>query len=411
MSKSNTVEFYCCLLLLLITAASCSDRRNRGDTAIALPPLEDVHTLETSFDWTDVPEDFILARPGGIAIDMNGEILILDEDYIKVFDINGVPKRLMGGPGEGPGEFQSVRILWCSPDGYYTVFGGTFGYTAHFFRPDHTYINRVNYMSYRPFQEIMHAQDLRPSRPEVVYNLGEHDRVYSIDSQHIDRNRPGYKKVFLFHESPDSLSLIAEYQQTNYVRSERSGMSMPFLGRLLVVALSRGRIAYSHTWLDKAIGEESSTYTIVIYDTGTRQKTTIVHPFKPKEINWEVPAISEEYRDSSPDGARSLEEVNKLAKERCDEHVYLAPLTTLLVDRNYLLAYLDHPRSDFEPGEIHLYQVDIFDVEDGSYVSSAYLPYGTVLHDGYLYGLHYSPDEGSNVVRYSIDQQIYRRRR
>ena len=344
MSRKRFIGFWLCILFAGSSISSCSGGGNRGEMTIAQPPMENVHTQLASFEWNDVPEDFILVRPGGITIDSNNEILILDEDYIKVFDIDGNPVRLMGGPGEGPGEFQNVRSLSSSPNGFYTVFGGRFGFTAHYFRPDHTYINRVNYMSSQPFSEILAAQDLRPARPEFVYNLGENDRVYSIDSQHVDRSKREEKKVFLFHDSPDSLSLIAEYQQTNMVWGERIGMSMPFLGKLVVVPLPSGRIAYSHTWFDKTIGEDYSRYTITIYDIGSKQKTVIEHPFVPINNDWEIPEINEEYRTSSPDGARDQEEVYKLLKVRCDEHVYLAPVRNLLVDNNYLLVYLDKPR-------------------------------------------------------------------
>ncbi len=410
MKYSMTARPLAILLICVFVTAGCSRSGSRGGEVEVFPPLENVHSLLPAFEWDDVHEDYILVRPGGLAVDRNKEILILDEDYLKVFDLDGNPLRLMGGPGSGPGEFERVRSLWYSPDAYYTVFGGTFGFTAHFFRPDHSYIERVNHMSSPLYQDLMQAQDLRPQRPEVVLNLNETDRIYSIDSQHIDREQRNFQKVFLFHDSPDSLRLIVEYRQTNMVWGERMGSSTPTLGHLLLIALPRGRIAYTHTWHDQSSGEERSIYTIHVLDPVTGDGYTIEHPFVPIEHDYKIRELDEEYRARNPEQARDMVEVSRMLKERHDEHMFLAPLSNLLISEDYLLAYHARNRGDYQEGEEYLFHVDIFEIENGQYVNSAMLPYGNFIHDGILYGLTFSPDEGSTVKRISIDPVIYRRR-
>ena len=166
--------------LAIVALASCSGGGEGGSSLTqSSPPLEDILTLELSFGSDNVPEDFMLVRPRGLAVDNNGDIMVIDEDYVKVYSSEGKPTALLGGQGEGPGEFNRVSDIWYSPNGYYTVFGGQFGFTAHFFRPDRSYINRVNYMSSRPFLDILAEKNLRPQRPELVFNIGEDERVYS----------------------------------------------------------------------------------------------------------------------------------------------------------------------------------------------------------------------------------------
>jgi len=348
-----------------------------------------------------------MVRPGGLGIDQNGELLVLDEDYLKVFDLDGNPLRLMGGPGSGPGEFERVRSLWPGSDGYYTVFGGQFGFTAHYFRPDHSYIERVNHMSTSIYQDITLKQDLRAQRPEMVLCLNETDRVYSVDSRHIDREQREFQKVFLFYDAPDSLHLVTDYQQTNMVWGEMMGSSVPTLGRLLLVALPGGRIAWTHTWHDHAFSEARSTYSIHVFEPAGGDGFTIEHPFTPIEHDYQEREVSEAMRTRNPEQARDMAEVNRMLKERHDEHGYLAPVSTLLVCENYLLVYHARNIGDYQPGEVYLFQVDIFKTGTGEYVNSAWLPNGICIHDGILYGLTYSPDEGSTVQRYSIDPAIF----
>lgn len=166
---------YLCLLFLMVVG--CMRTGERG-TGTSREPLHDIITLELTFGAENVSEDFLLVRPWyqGIAIDLAGDVLVVDEDFIKVFDSAGNEQKLLGGPGEGPGEFSRARNIWMSPEGYYTVFGGQFGFTANYFRPDHSYIERVNYMSTRPFMGIMDANDFIPERPEFIFCLGETER-------------------------------------------------------------------------------------------------------------------------------------------------------------------------------------------------------------------------------------------
>ena len=68
--------------------------------------LSDVLQLELTFGDKDLPDEYLLARPGGIAVNDNGDILVVDENRVKVYSNNGREKSIIGGPGEGPGYFE-----------------------------------------------------------------------------------------------------------------------------------------------------------------------------------------------------------------------------------------------------------------------------------------------------------------
>ena len=87
------------LLLPLMVSACGSPNDRRSETRA--DPLADVLTLELVFGAEDLDEAYILARPGleGVGIDIEGNILVVDEAYVKVFGPDGSPRQLLGGSG------------------------------------------------------------------------------------------------------------------------------------------------------------------------------------------------------------------------------------------------------------------------------------------------------------------------
>ncbi|MCK4783035.1 MAG: hypothetical protein KAV87_04740 [Desulfobacteraceae bacterium] len=122
------------VIIPLFAFASCSrDQINERDET---EPLKDVVSFESSFGSENLPDDYLLVNPytRGLEVNLKGEVLIADENWIKIFSSNGQPITRFGGEGEGPGEFRRARDLYLSPNDYLSVFG--FGYTANYFRPD-----------------------------------------------------------------------------------------------------------------------------------------------------------------------------------------------------------------------------------------------------------------------------------
>ena len=72
-------------------------------------------------DDVSVPQEYLLVMPRFPAVKNNGDILIPDEFKIKVFDSSLKPKKIFGGQGQGPGEFEFATALRLAPNGYLTV--------------------------------------------------------------------------------------------------------------------------------------------------------------------------------------------------------------------------------------------------------------------------------------------------
>ena len=298
--------------------------------------------LELTFGAGDIDEEYILARPDpdGVGVDAEGNILVVDEDYVKVFDSNGLPKSLLGGTGQGPGRLTGPRNLWMSPSGYFTVFDRR---TANYFRPDHSWFDRVNFGSTRPFLDIMAANQLLPLVPEVVYCLGESEWVYAIDSRDRDPEKRSRKEIYLFYQDSDSLRVIVQYPQSNWIYTPPgSYMVMPSLGMLLVTPLSGNRIVYLHTYHDSEITAEGVSYRLTILDLDSMQTSYLDHrdpTYTPSELWWEPMTYSEEYRERNPEHWRRLQLQNETIGAVIAERKYGSPISHLCTDDRFIFAF------------------------------------------------------------------------
>ena len=60
--------------------------------------------LITQFGDKNLPEDYILGSPSGMAVDNFGNILVTDDYKLKIYTPEGKPKMILGGKGQGPEE-------------------------------------------------------------------------------------------------------------------------------------------------------------------------------------------------------------------------------------------------------------------------------------------------------------------
>lgn len=91
-----------------------------GETVVVRNPKTPVHTgpalgLREDFalGGKDAPEAAALGMPMDLALDASGMLYVTDgkERLIKVFDATGKFVRIVGRPGQGPGEFQFPRYI------------------------------------------------------------------------------------------------------------------------------------------------------------------------------------------------------------------------------------------------------------------------------------------------------------
>ena len=371
-------------------------------TAEIPPALSDVCTLELTFGDEEglLKDEFLLAIPSGIAVNDQNDILVVDENYVKVYDENGIGKTIFGGRGQGPGEFQRAVRIWISPEGYITVFGGRTLTNAHYFRPDYSFINRVDYWLYKPYRTLLDLNSPVERNFQFAYAVDASSQIFSVSFRGKDMNNRDRNEIFLFYDTVDTLNMLVKYARTNRVPD--TGSTISFLGVLHVALLPGNRVVYIHPFQDSQISETEAIYTITIQSLDNLDKSFITHRYSPVKIDWEPFEYTEDYKKNYPDQYRRERENEKKKEKYLAERKYKASLQRIVTDNNYIFAFTYYQNNDE-------FLADVFDGDTGKYLNSAFLPlgYGTVIKNGYAYRIA-TNEEGFYIVeKYKIDPTVY----
>jgi len=366
-------------------------------TAEMQTPLTDVLTLELSFGAEEerLKSEFLLAIPYGIAGNDDGDIFVTDENKVKIFNADGEEKMILGGEGQGPGEFIAVHNPFTSPTGFLTVNFGYDGNSFNIYSPDYKFVKKLNFRNLPSNSEIKK----RYSYSGIVFlysqffltkfvSINEEERVYTANAW--KRKSDNTRQMFdiLVYDKPDTTLLLAEYTATR--------ISSSFGGELLFVVLPDRRILYTHTGHDRIIESDKSTYILHVFSMDNYTTSNIRNTYTPVEIPKSQMEGWEEF----------LEEMR--IENFFKENKYYASLQKLLIDEYTLFALTN---KNNEKDEI---LTDVFDLQTGTYLKSIYLPScfnyrfeEIVIKKGYAYVINKN-EEGFNVIeKYKIDPAVY----
>lgn len=348
------------VLWLAILLTACSG--GGPDTQPGDVTLDDPLVEEAVLTFEEVPEEYLLVRPlwQSLAVEADGDLLVVDEDYVKVYAPDGSPKERFGGPGSGPGELERVRSIWIGPKGHITLFGGGFGFTAHYFQPDYTFMERVNYMSAPPYADHLDTLGLQGQRPQVIYRLDEQRLLYVIRSVDQDRTQREHQELSLFLQEGEQVREIARYPDTSMIYGERISLGFSYLGQLLVVPLGPDRIAYTHSAVDRDMESDPPAYIIHLLELASDEHRAIRRTYRPQPVDYEVREYSEEFQQRSPEQYRMQMEMEKKAVAYFEQHPYMVGLSDLLADGQTLFAFT------FTRDDSSRALVDVFDTRPGN---------------------------------------------
>jgi len=372
------------------------------------PPLTNAATLELTFSGEESGNDFILVRPitNCIAVDNKNNILVIDEDYVKIFDAAGKGIKRFGGTGQGPGEMINALSIWMSPEGYISVYGGRTGDLVNYFKPDYSFITQMDfYLNRSKFAVHTDPLNLSLVGPEIVYCLNKNEQIYSVDAGHKGTSSTERKNdILLFLEKPDTLILLLHYPQTNSVRTSGMGKINPKWGSLRFCVLPQNRIAYIHTQVDTKIENNQYYYTITVLSLNNSKKQYITHHYTPTPIKWTGGIqLSEVLKTSNPQLYEMRVELNKAEEKFIKERKFNASLISLIADKNFIFAYTQTTNDKSES------LVDVFDATTGVYIGSAYLPLFTDIKNGYGYKMNnfIAEKDYPKVEKYRISPAVY----
>jgi len=398
------------LMAIIIVFFSCSK-----ESAFRVPDqriIENARTFELSFGNDEKSGDFLLAEPSlhdCMGVDKEGNLMVVDENRIKVFDINGKPLKIIGRPGEGPGEFNSVDWIQVSPDGFYCVYGGLYNDQIHLFKPDNSFIKKLIFSTSQNYNDILEKNNMRRTRrPNKTFFLNEGKLLYIIDA--IDRDKgPWPSKTYLFYENPDTTIMITSYPKTNIIQLAASSLYVPDnLGIFCCSLLPENRIVYIHSYVDTKISENSALYTLTILSLNNLEKSYIIHSYIPQKLKKSPMQYPNEYLKTNKNAANEMKKHNEIINEVIAKRKYSASLSKILTDGDYIFAFT------YQKKDSLTVLTDVFDSRTGEYTASVYIPYDIcVIKNGYAYKINNFIKKNTFplVEKYKINPAVYETKR
>ena len=397
--------FLCCIVLAFIY---CSGENNTT-SQVNSEPIPDAVIFVSSFGDDDKSAEFLLAKPKSIDVDNDRNVYILDEDQIKIYDDNGKPIKVVGGRGNGPGEFNNATNATVSNLGYISVLTSN---KYSFFSPDHTFIDEVHYKREGFLAEKKENEELEVLTINNIERLDENRSILFLFSakSRFAEEEGGEKLVYLSMGNNDFLELLTfpiDFIYTSFTQKSWSGMGailaeLPYLGTFLYDVVDKDHIAYSNTSKSVSV-DEMGSYSITLLNLSDNSEKIIQHPFEPVEIAGDdkLGFNSNNEEMNSRDDYKAM-----LARVRKDITVrkYYTPLQKIISDRNYLFAFT------YKTNDKEEILADVFDIATGRYISSTYFPIlPDKIRNGKAFILLTPKDDFAKVDIYRIDDKVYGR--
>ena len=371
-----------------------------SDLSNSKEPLTNVLTLEFSFGDTGLPDKYLLAQPTGLQVAENGDIIVGDERSLKIFDSKGNPKQIVGGLGEGPGEFGRSYSTTLSETGYITVatIGGSGSYNL--FGPDYEFVERVN-LANAKHKSVMAEYNWSRLLYNRIYSYSPDERV--IRTQAWVTFTGGLNNGWtVIHETPEESSVLAVSQDYMY---DAGGFNTILFeaGLLLMQPISNRRIVYSNSAEDKFTRDGESFYKIYIYDLSTQETMEIERSYVPFAFPDSVINPPLEYPENLSDESRNRrDERNRIRSDKLRELEFYPAIRQIKSDNNFIFVNT----FNYKPGEGYL--IEVFDADRREYRSSFYIPFDNyTIKNRMLYHLKTSRNDFPVIEVFSINPKVY----
>ena len=409
------------ILLVSLLISACSSGQPAG-SQYEIPFVGSALRFELSFGDEGLPEEFLLAEPKGLAVKDNGDILVADEHYLKIYDARGVPKERLGGEGQGPGEFQESQDILLSPTGFFAA-GNSFS-QFNLYSPDNAFLTKYNGSADPLLREYCLEEGLTFSYVTQLCPLDGDRRIYHVFGR--NRDLPGRFPIFkyLVYSEGTSLAELVKHHSRAYVLNQNGGSSSSaYLGEFHWGVLGENRIVFAQTHHENAGDGPGSLYILNIRDLADGSASRIEVGYEPMVLPQNLKEIkTKHFREINltieppPELQAVLNEARFLpafkALRTDGDFVFLFKFNLLneALEQNLEDAEMngeeiaDGIYSRFEP-----YAVDIVSVSSGRLVARAeFTCIPDVIKKGRAYRLYKCSDAFPKVECFRIDPAVYR---
>lgn len=359
-------------------------------------PLTDVLTLEMTIGSEKLPDKYLLVHPSEVCVNNDGDIYIADEKKIKVFDYSGKPKTILGGPGQGPGEFgpESVSFSFTiSPQGYITeMHKQMINIFYNIFRQDHSLMESRASFDNPLFNKYREELKKGWTSFTTLIALDESHFVYSTYGP-ID----GSRRYTLDYVKPEDDITVASH------KIEWGRTIVPDVSFFFWELLSDEKLVYTCSETDVVMNDNNAEYILNLFSLETGRTSKMSHFFIPGEY---PEAYKEEILNRFKDEAERMrlpvDERTPAAKETLKKTRFKAPISGLLTDGVYIFVFRTTKNKS---GEI---MTDVFDSNRGKYIVSAYFPFiPSYIKNEHAYMIDSPANEFPTVKKYKINPAVY----
>lgn len=387
------------LLVCFIVFLFCC--KKTGNENKSLLPLENVLTRVLSFgaDKTALPKEYLLSFPLSISVDENQNIYVLDENRIKVYDQNGKPFSIIGGPGQNPGEFENPENMTMSKSGYISVTG----YNSNsVFNKEHRFLYRRTMRGKRFISEYVRRNNYYSANYLKSYAVNDSTQITQYIFFTAPKNDILYFPHLLVYETPDTTCELLSQEIKLSVVMDNSLAPIPNQPPLIWAILGDNVVVYTDPLKNMPQIGSDCQYYLYLFSPDNFQKKEIRHPYSPaaipdsiKQNYWKRYAKQFElYPPSEKVKSKTAEILGELKYEPIIEDIFTD------LDRIFVFTSAINKKDEI--------LTDIFNADTGQYIQSAYFPvYPFIIKDGYLYTAGKNKDNYHVIEKYKIDPKVY----
>ncbi|MFC1555870.1 6-bladed beta-propeller, partial [candidate division KSB1 bacterium] len=408
------MKFLVILFLCLFPLSFCGKNIEKSNTQ-----QKETSVPELIFGDKDLPEEYLLAFPQGLAVDNKGDIYVADENSVKVFSENGKPKIIIGRKGQGPGEFEGwFKGIYISPYNYLTVISEM---KVNVFDPDHEFVamHNIGFDMMNAFQVSTGMEELHFTDLNTLIAINDNEIVMSgiagvnepaasaekiVDCVALMKNNACIPII-----KSDNISFFA------YTRGRGGGFSLiQNLGRLHFGLLPGNKIVYTHSSYDFTVNGNIAEYYLTIVDLEGNVIKKLSRQYEPEKIEKSHYGNLRSFLSgwsgglNDPKIQSDLKEFMEYGVEQVRYYPYVGDIIT---DGNFIFVYPLHRmflNEHREIPELDKIEADVFNADTGEYLGMKTLPISPmVIKNGYTYTMRMR--EGFMVVeKYKLDPSVYK---
>jgi len=385
--KNYSIFFY--VLLFVFQSTHIHSQEKNNVCALVL-------TIDS--EKQNMSKDYILAGPRLLAIGKNDDILVCDEMKIKIFTNTGMPKAIIGGYGQGPGEFLQSPLTYIGPLGY--IAAKELNYVT-IFSSNYKIVKKINMSTHKLLNDYFETKGFKYPSIEEYIPKNEFETIYSVKLQ---KDNKEIKEII--YEKPNEITSIMKVEVPD----------KSYKGDLFFGMLDTNRVLYHNAFEDvfNVSGKYYYTVQIICLDNNTYKKYT--RSFTPVLISIDEELEVLEKMKEKSQNKLITDKMIKERKEKIEAQKYYHPILYLWVDMQYVYFWLDLIKKDGKitsassknPGELTQFCIDIFDVNSERFLEPIQLQFLPVMiKNGYVYNIDKNQDGYPVINKYKINPAVY----